>query len=73
MIRDEIPKGFPELFGTKKVNGRAIDVEQAIDLNARVEAGHRYSVGRAARTSAIPGAGQKNMRGQVGTTSLRIP
>ncbi len=35
MIRDDILKGFPELFGTKKVNGRAIDVEQAIDTLTR--------------------------------------
>src|ERR1700680_4122932 len=35
MIRDDILKGFPELFGTKKVNGRAIDVEQAIDALTR--------------------------------------
>src|SRR5690349_18581256 len=35
MIREDIQKRFPELFGTKKVNGRAIDVEQAIDRLTR--------------------------------------
>src|ERR1700730_6198690 len=35
MIRDDILKGFPELFGSKKVNGRAIDVEQAIETLTR--------------------------------------
>ena len=30
MIRNDILKRFPELFGAKKVNGRAIDVEEAI-------------------------------------------
>jgi malate synthase len=35
MIRDDILKKFPELFGTKKVNGRAIDVEEAIDALTR--------------------------------------
>jgi len=30
MISEEILKAFPELFGTKQVNGRALDVEQTI-------------------------------------------
>jgi malate synthase len=30
MIRDDILKRFPDLFGKKKVNGREIDVEQTI-------------------------------------------
>jgi malate synthase len=30
MIREDILKKFPDLFGTKKVNGRDVDVEQAI-------------------------------------------
>jgi malate synthase len=35
VIRDDILQRFPELFGTKKVNGRAIDVEQTINTFAR--------------------------------------
>jgi malate synthase len=35
VIRANILQRFPELFGTKKVNGRAIDVEQTIDTLAR--------------------------------------
>ena len=30
MIREEILKQFPELFGTKKVNGRDVNVEETI-------------------------------------------
>jgi malate synthase len=30
MIREDILQGFPELFGTKKVNGREVNVEQTI-------------------------------------------
>ena len=30
IIRDDIAQTFPELFGTKKVNGREVDVEQLI-------------------------------------------
>src|SRR5476649_2487950 len=30
MIREDILQGFPELFGTKKVNGRDINVEETI-------------------------------------------
>jgi malate synthase len=35
VVRDDILQGFPELFGTKQVNGRAIDVEQTINTLAR--------------------------------------
>lgn len=35
MIRKDIQQRFPELFGTKKVNGRAISVEQTIDTMTR--------------------------------------
>lgn len=30
IIRDDIAQTFPELFGTKKINGREVDVEQLI-------------------------------------------
>jgi len=30
MIREDVLQGFPELFGTKKVAGRELDVEQTI-------------------------------------------
>jgi malate synthase len=30
MIRDDILQSFPDLFGTKKVNGREVDVEETI-------------------------------------------
>jgi hypothetical protein len=30
MIREDIVQEFPELFGTKSVNGREVNVEQAI-------------------------------------------
>jgi malate synthase len=35
MIREDILQSFPELFGTKKVNGRDVDVEQTIDTLTR--------------------------------------
>ena len=35
MIRDEILQKFPALFGSKKVNGRQIDVEEAITTLTR--------------------------------------
>ena len=30
MIREDILQKFPELFGTKRVNGREVNVEQTI-------------------------------------------
>ena len=30
MIRQDILQGFPDLFATRKVNGRDIDVEETI-------------------------------------------
>ena len=30
MIREDILQRFPDLFGTKKVNGRDVNIEQAI-------------------------------------------
>ena len=35
MIREEILQKFPELFGTKRVNGRDVNVEEAIAALAR--------------------------------------
>jgi len=35
MIREDILRKFPELFGKKKVNGRDVDVEQTIDALTR--------------------------------------
>jgi malate synthase len=35
MIREDILKRFPELFGTKQVNGRELNVEQTIETLAR--------------------------------------
>jgi malate synthase len=35
MIREDILKKFPELFGAKRVNGREVNVEQAIDALTR--------------------------------------
>ena len=35
MIRDDILRNFPDLFGTKQVNGRQVDVEQTIATLAR--------------------------------------
>src|SRR4051794_28680387 len=35
MIREDILQQFPELFGTKKVNGRDIDVEETIAMLTR--------------------------------------
>ena len=35
MIRDDILQRFPEIFGSKKVNGRTIDVEQTINTLTR--------------------------------------
>jgi malate synthase len=35
MIRQDILQKFPDLFGTKKVNGREVNVEQAIDTLTR--------------------------------------
>ncbi len=35
MIREDILQKFPELFGTKKVNGREVNVEQTIDTLTR--------------------------------------
>ncbi len=35
MIREDILRKFPELFGTKTINGRTINVEEAISVFAR--------------------------------------
>ena len=35
MIREDILQKFPELFGTKTINGRTIDVDAAISTLAR--------------------------------------
>jgi len=35
MIREDIRQQFPELFGTKRVNGREVNVEQTIAALAR--------------------------------------
>ena len=35
MIRPDILQKFPELFGTKRVNGREVDVEKTIDVLTR--------------------------------------
>jgi len=35
VIRDDVLQEFPELFGTKTVNGRSVDVEQTISTLAR--------------------------------------
>ena len=35
MIRDDVLHDFPDLFGTKKVNGREVNVEKAIESLTR--------------------------------------
>src|SRR5207247_10469864 len=35
MIREDILQKFPELFGTKTINGRTINVEEAISVLTR--------------------------------------
>ena len=35
MIREDILQKFPELFGTKTINGRTISVEEAISVLTR--------------------------------------
>ena len=35
MIREDILQQFPELFGTKKVNGRDVNVEETITTLTR--------------------------------------
>src|SRR5438309_1203149 len=35
MIRDDVLRDFPDLFGTKKVNGREVNVEKAIETLTR--------------------------------------
>ena len=35
MIREDILQKFPELFGTKKVNGREVNIDQTITTLTR--------------------------------------
>ena len=42
MIREDILQQFPELFGSKKVNGREVNVEETIaSADPRTAPGHR--------------------------------
>jgi hypothetical protein len=45
MIREDIRQQFPELFGTKRVNGREVNVEQTrmVKKMERAEKGIRLS------------------------------
>ena len=63
MIREDILQQFPELFGTKKVNGREINVE-AHDRHAhpRVESRDRGRLDRAPRAVKRPRTSPRKIR-----------
>ena len=52
MIREDILQKFPELFGTKQVNGRELDVEQTITMLTR-ELGSEIAVALTARRELL--------------------
>ncbi|HWT81992.1 MAG TPA: malate synthase, partial [Candidatus Methylomirabilis sp.] len=52
MIREDILQGFPELFGTKTINGRQVDTEQAIATLTR-ELGPDIAAALAARRALL--------------------
>ncbi len=74
MIREDILQKFPELFGTKKVNGRDINVE-ADHCRAHQRAASRYRCGpnRSSSAAAVRRAGHQEIRvAEAGTRHLRI-
>ncbi|HXP48008.1 MAG TPA: malate synthase, partial [Terriglobales bacterium] len=52
MIREDILKKFPDLFGTKQVNGREVNVEQTITTLTR-ELGPEIAVALNARRELL--------------------
>ncbi|HWU37742.1 MAG TPA: malate synthase, partial [Candidatus Acidoferrum sp.] len=52
MIREDILQGFPELFGTKTINGRQVDTEHAIATLTR-ELGPDIAAALAARRALL--------------------
>ena len=52
MIREDILQKFPELFGTKKINGREVNVEQAIAALA-LELGPEIAAALTARRALL--------------------
>ena len=58
MIREDILQKFPDLFGTKQVNGREVNVEKTITtLTREVGSGDRQRSQRTPDTARVPGAG----------------
>jgi malate synthase len=56
MIRDDILQAFPELFGTKTINGHKVDVDEAIATLAR-ELDSEIAVALAARRALLQSTG----------------
>ena len=75
MIREDYLQKFPDLFGTKKVNGRDVNVEQNhCHPHPRVAPRHRCRPDRAPRAAAISCAGHaRSMPGRSGTTRFEDP
>src|SRR5216117_4134886 len=55
MIREDILQKFPELFGTKTINGRTISVEEAISVLTR-ELGPEIAAALTARRKLLESA-----------------
>lgn len=73
MIREDILQKFPDLFGSKKVNGREVNVEAAIDTltrELRPEIAAALTARRVLLQSDAPVTG--NTPGRTGTSHLRI-
>ena len=62
MIREDILQKFPDLFGTRKVNGREVNVELTIATLTR-ELGPEIAAGanRASGATAVPRAGRQEI------------
>ena len=74
MIREDILQKFPDLFGTKKVNGREVDVEETIATLTR-ELRPEIAAALTARRAllAVPRAGRaRSTPGRGGTRRSRI-
>src|SRR5262245_13476097 len=56
MIREDILQKFPELFGTKTVNGRSINIEDAISSLAR-DLGPEFAAALSARRKLLQSSG----------------
>ena len=72
MVRNDILQKFPDLFGAKKVNGRNVNVDEAITTLTRELAESLLLSARAGSCLSLARPFKKSMAGRNGRKNLRI-